>query len=154
MGTVELLTRKGEIVIAKRIEEGIKEVQRSVSEYPPAINYLLEQWDNFEAEEVRLSDIIVGFLDPDAEDEEIPAAATHIGSELSKEELDDEDDTDSDDDDDEEEEDTGPCPEEAREKFTALREAYEHANKVIKTEGRGHADAQAEIGRASCRERV
>ena len=67
MGTVELLTRKGEIVIAKRIEEGIKEVQRSVSEYPPAINYLLEQWDNFEAEEVRLSDIIVGFLDPDAE---------------------------------------------------------------------------------------
>ena len=126
MGTVELLTRKGEIVIAKRIEEGIKEVQRSVSEYPPAINYLLEQWDNFEAEEVRLSDIIVGFLDPDAEDEEIPAAATHIGSELSKEELDDEDDTDSDDDDDEEEEDTGPCPEEAREKFTALREAYEH----------------------------
>ncbi len=68
------LTRKGEIVIAKRIEEGIKEVQRSVSEYPPAINYLLEQWDNFEAEEVRLSDIIVGFLDPDAEEEEIPAA--------------------------------------------------------------------------------
>ncbi|ARD43511.1 RNA polymerase sigma factor RpoD [Colwellia sp. PAMC 21821] len=141
MGTVELLTRKGEIVIAKRIEEGIKEVQRSVSEYPPAINYLLEQWDNFEAEEVRLSDIIVGFLDPDAEDEEIPAAATHIGSELSKEELAEEDKSD----DDEEEEDTGPCPEEAREKFTALREAYEFANKVIKTKGRGHADAQAAI---------
>jgi RNA polymerase primary sigma factor len=142
MGTVELLTRKGEIVIAKRIEEGIKEVQRSVSEYPPAINYLLEQWDNFEAEEVRLSDIIVGFLDPDAEDEEIPAAATHIGSELSKEELANEDKSDEED---EEEEDTGPCPEEAREKFTALREAYEHANKVIKTKGRGHASAQAAI---------
>jgi len=143
MGTVELLTRKGEIVIAKRIEEGIKEVQRSVSEYPPAINYLLEQWDNFEAEEVRLSDIIVGFLDPDAEDEEIPAAATHIGSELSKEELADEDK--SDDDEDEEEEDTGPCPEEAREKFNALRTAYEFANGVIKAKGRGHADAQAAI---------
>ena len=143
MGTVELLTRKGEIVIAKRIEEGIKEVQRSVSEYPPAINYLLEQWDNFEAEEVRLSDIIVGFLDPDAEDEEIPAAATHIGSELSKEELAEEDK--SDDDEDEEEEDTGPCPEEAREKFTALRAAYEHANEVIKTKGRGHGDAQTAI---------
>ncbi|SEK75171.1 RNA polymerase, sigma 70 subunit, RpoD [Colwellia chukchiensis] len=143
MGTVELLTRKGEIVIAKRIEEGIKEVQRSVSEYPPAINYLLEQWDNFEAEEVRLSDIVVGFLDPDAIDEEIPAAATHIGSELSKEDLADEDETDEDDD--EEEIDTGPCPEEAREKFTALREAYEHANSVIKAKGRGHADAQAAI---------
>jgi len=145
MGTVELLTRKGEIVIAKRIEEGIKEVQRSVSEYPPAINYLLDQWDNFEAEEVRLSDIIVGFLDPDAEEEEIPAAATHIGSELSKEQLADEDKNNSDDDEDEEEEDTGPDPVLAKEKFTDLREAYEHANMIIKTKGRGHSDAQDAI---------
>jgi RNA polymerase primary sigma factor len=142
MGTVELLTRKGEIVIAKRIEEGIKEVQRSVSEFPPAINYLLEQWDNFEAEEVRLSDIIVGFLDPDAEDEEIPAAATHIGSELSKEELENEDKTDEED---EEEEDTGPDPVLAKEKFTLLREAYEAANEVILAKGRGHVDAQTAI---------
>ena len=145
MGTVELLTRKGEIVIAKRIEEGIREVQRSVAEYPPAINYLLEQWDNFEAEEVRLSDIIVGFLDPDAQEEEIPVAATHVGSELSKEELADEDKTKNDDSDDEEEEDTGPDPELAREKFTALREAYEKANATIKEKGRGHADSQAAI---------
>jgi RNA polymerase primary sigma factor len=143
MGTVELLTRKGEIVIAKRIEEGIKEVQRSVAEYPPAINFLLDMWDNFEAEEVRLTDIIVGFLDPDAEEEEIPAAATHIGSELSKEELNDEDK--SDDEEDEEEEDTGPCPELAKEKFTLLRNAYEKANKVINAKGRGHKDAQAAI---------
>jgi len=144
MGTVELLTRKGEIVIAKRIEEGIKEVQRSVSEYPPAINYLLDQWDNFEAEEVRLSDIIVGFLDPDAEEEEIPAAATHIGSELSKEELEKED-KDKEDEEDEEEEDTGPDPELAREKFGLLRDAYESANKIISNKGRGHADSQAAI---------
>lgn len=146
MGTVELLTRKGEIVIAKRIEEGIKEVQRSVSEYPPAINFLLDMWDNFEAEEVRLTDIITGFLDPDAIDEEVPAAATHVGSELSKEELDDEDKdkTDSDEED-EEEEDTGPDPELAREKFTALRDAYENANKIIKKKGRGHKDAQEAI---------
>jgi len=146
MGTVELLTRKGEIVIAKRIEEGIKEVQRSVSEYPPAINYLLDMWDNFEAEELRLTDIIVGFLDPDAEDEDVAAAATHVGSELSKEELDSEDKSGSEsDDEDEEEEDTGPDPELAREKFTALREAYEKANKVIEKKGRGHKDAQAAI---------
>ena len=142
MGTVELLTRKGEIVIAKRIEEGIKEVQRSVAEYPPAINLLLDMWDNFEAEEVRLTDIIVGFLDPDAEEEEIPAAATHIGSELSKEDLSDED---TEDDDDEEEEDTGPCPELAKEKFTLLRNVYEKANKVIDAKGRGHKDAQSAI---------
>jgi RNA polymerase primary sigma factor len=144
MGTVELLTRKGEIVIAKRIEEGIKEVQRSVAEYPPAINFLLDMWDNFEAEEVRLTDIIVGFLDPDAEEEEIPAAATHIGSELSKEELNDEDKSDGDEED-EEEEDTGPCPELAKEKFTLLRNAYEKANKVINAKGRGHKDAQSAI---------
>ena len=145
MGTVELLTRKGEIVIAKRIEEGIKEVQRSVSEYPPAINYLLDMWDNFEAEEVRLSDIVVGFLDPEAEEEDVAAAATHVGSELSKEELDDEDKGDADDDEDEEEEDTGVDPELAREKFSALREAHENAHKVIEAKGRGHKDAQEAI---------
>ncbi|MBO9491151.1 RNA polymerase sigma factor RpoD [Endozoicomonas sp. G2_1] len=148
MGTVELLTRKGEIAIAKRIEEGIKEVQRSVAEYPPAINYLLEQWDNFEAEEGRLSDIILGFLDPDAEEDDIAAAATHVGSELSQEDLEDEDsdlESDSDSDDDEEEEDTGPDPELAREKFTALREAYEAANAIIDEKGRGHADAEKAI---------
>ena len=143
MGTVELLTRKGEIVIAKRIEEGIREVQRSVSEYPPAINFLLDMWDNFEAEELRLTDIITGFLDPDAE-EEVAPAATHVGSELSKAELADEDKS-KQEEEDEEEEDTGPCPELAREKFTALREAYEKANKVIETKGRGHKDAQEAI---------
>ena len=145
MGTVELLTRKGEIVIAKRIEEGIKEVQRSVSEFPPAINYLLDLWDGFEAEEVRLTDIIVGFLDPDAEEEEIPAAATHIGSELTKEQLADEDKKKEEDEEDEEEEDTGPCPELAKEKFTALRSAYENANKVINKKGRSHKDAQIAV---------
>jgi len=148
MGTVELLTRKGEIVIAKRIEEGIKEVQRSVSEYPPAINYLLDMWDNFEAEEVRLTDIITGFLDPDAEDDDVAAAATHVGSELSKEELEKEDSEKSEgdsDEEDEEEEDTGPCPELAREKFTALREAHENANQIVAQKGRGHKDAQEAI---------
>ena len=149
MGTVELLTRKGEIQIAKRIEEGIKEVQRSVAEYPPAINFLLEQWDNFVAEEIRLSDIILGFLDPDAEEDDVAAAATHIGSELSEEELADEDsdlESNNDSDDEEEEaEDTGPDPELAKEKFDALRDAYEAANKVISAKGRGHADAEAAI---------
>ncbi len=148
MGTVELLTRKGEIVIAKRIEEGIKEVQRSVAEYPPAISFLLDMWDNYEAEELRLSDIIVGFMDPDADDEDVGVAATHVGSELSKEELKDEDadlEVVADDTDDEEEEDTGPDPEFAREKFTQLRAAYEKANKISDEKGRGHPDAQAAI---------
>ena len=71
MGTVELLTREGEIDIAKRIEDGINQVQCSVAEYPEAITYLLEQYDRVEAEEARLSDLITGFVDPNAEEEEI-----------------------------------------------------------------------------------
>ncbi|MFT4993922.1 MAG: RNA polymerase primary sigma factor [Paraglaciecola sp.] len=139
MGTVELLTREGEIVIAKRIEEGINQVQCSVAEYPEAITHLLDQWDLFEAEEIRLSDIIVGFVDPDAQD--IAPTATHVGSELSKEELADEDD----DDEDEEEVDTGPDPEEAREKFTALRIQYEKVRDVIAAKGRSHKDSRVQI---------
>ncbi len=79
--TVELLTREGEIDIAKRIEDGINRVQCSVAEYPEAITYLLEQYDRVEAEEARLSDLITGFVDPNAED--LAPTATHVGSELS-----------------------------------------------------------------------
>ena len=144
MGTVELLTREGEIDIAKRIEDGINQVQVSVAEYPEAINYLLEQWDNYLAEDVRLSDIISGFYDPDADETMI--SATHIGSELSEEELDDEDsDLESDDDDDEEEADTGPCPEEAAENFEKLRNLYNQARDIFEEKGRSHPDAVAII---------
>ncbi len=146
MGTVELLTREGEIVIAKRIEEGINQVQISVAEYPEAITYLLEQWDKFEAEEMRLSDIISGFFDPNEDEAQI--SATHIGSELSEEQLDeddDEDDKDSDDDEDEEEVDTGPDPEEARIHFENLRDLYVKARATFDEKGRSHPDSQAAI---------
>ncbi|MDP5145236.1 RNA polymerase sigma factor RpoD [Shewanella sp. ULN5] len=141
MGTVELLTREGEIVIAKRIEEGINTVQCSVSEYPQAIAMILEQFDQYEADEIRLSDIISGFVNPDEED--VAPTATHIGSELSDDELDDEDDDDDDDDDGEEEEEgpKGPDPEEAKEKFTQLREAYEKSLAIIAEKGRDHPEA-------------
>ena len=140
MGTVELLTREGEIVIAKRIEEGINTVQASVAEYPQAITMILEQYDRYEAEEVRLSDIISGFVDPNADD--VAPTATHIGSELSDDDLDDEDDEDDDDEDDEEDDTPkGPDPEEARERFTQLRVAHEHALKVISEKGREHPEA-------------
>ena len=154
MGTVELLTREGEIVIAKRIEEGINQVQISVAEYPEAITYLLEQWDKFEAEEMRLSDIISGFFDPNNE-EESQISATHIGSELNEEQLDEEDDEDDDDEDsdddsdDDSDGDTGPDPEEARIHFENLRELYNKARETFEEKGRSHPDsleAIAEIG--------
>lgn len=141
MGTVELLTREGEIEIAKRIEDGINQVQCSVAEYPEAITYLLDQWDLFEAEEIRLSDIIIGFVDPN-EEQDLAPTATHIGSELSEEELEDEDD---DDDEDEEEEDTGVDPELAREKFSELRDQYAKTRDVIAAKGRAHAEAKEQI---------
>ncbi|MBD1581767.1 RNA polymerase sigma factor RpoD [Pseudoalteromonas sp. S16_S37] len=143
MGTVELLTREGEILIAKRIEEGINQVQISVAEYPEAITYLLEQWDKFEAEEMRLSDIVSGFFDPNAEETQI--SATHIGSELSDEDLADEDDEDDESSEDEEDADTGPDPEEARVHFEQLRALYNKAREVFEAKGRAHPDSQAAI---------
>ncbi len=148
MGTVELLTREGEILIAKRIEEGINQVQLSVAEYPEAIAELLEQWDKFEAEEIRLSDIVSGFYDPNAleEDDGFPISATHVGSELSDEDLDDEDDdSDEDSDDDSDDGDSGPDPEVAREHFEQLRVLYNKARDVFEQKGRSHPDAQTAI---------
>ncbi|WP_220733383.1 RNA polymerase sigma factor RpoD [Shewanella morhuae] len=140
MGTVELLTREGEIVIAKRIEEGINTVQSSVAEYPQAIAMILEQFDQFEADELRLSDIISGFVNPDEDD--VAPTATHIGSELSEDQLDDEDDEEDGDNAEEEEEgNKGPDPEEAREKFGHLRTAYESALKIIDAKGREHPES-------------
>jgi RNA polymerase primary sigma factor len=144
MGTVELLTREGEIEIAKRIEDGINQVQCSVAEYPEAITYLLDQWDLYEAEEIRLSDIIIGFVDPNEQD--VAPTATHVGSDLSKEDLEDEDD---DDDDDDEEDDNSVDPELAREKFSALRAQYGKARDMIEKKGRSHKDARKQINALS-----
>ncbi|RPH30956.1 RNA polymerase sigma factor RpoD [Buttiauxella warmboldiae] len=146
MGTVELLTREGEIDIAKRIEDGINQVQCSVAEYPEAITYLLEQYDRVEAEQARLSDLIIGFVDPNAE-EDLAPTATHIGSELTSEEN-----TNSDDEEEDEEEaddDNSIDPELAREKFGELRTQYERTRDTIKAKGRAHADAAAEIQQLS-----
>ncbi|BCV65717.1 RNA polymerase sigma factor RpoD [Shewanella carassii] len=147
MGTVELLTREGEIQIAKRIEEGINTVQSSVAEYPQAIAMILEQFDQFEAEEIRLSDIISGFVNPDEDD--VAPSATHIGSELSDDDLDDEDDMDDDDEDEDGDSDDegskGPDPEEARERFGQLRAVYENSLKLIELKGRDHPESVAAL---------
>jgi RNA polymerase primary sigma factor len=144
MGTVELLTREGEIDIAKRIEDGINQVQCSVAEYPEAINFLLDQWDACEAEQMRLTDIISGFIDPNEVDT-APVVATHIGSELSDKELDEEDDDADDSSDDDDTADTGIDPEFARQKFAELRDQYDKTRKAISKHGRDHAKARTEI---------
>jgi RNA polymerase primary sigma factor len=134
MGTVELLTREGEIKIAQRIEEGIHQVQSAVAEYPQSIRYLLDQFDSFLAEEIRLTDIIIGFVDH--QDVKIPMSS-HIGSSLSEADLDDEDlDTTSGDDDDELE--SGPDLEEATQRFNNLRLLFEEVQAAIAQHGRKH----------------
>ena len=148
MGTVELLTREGEIDIAKRIEDGINQVQSSVAEYPEAITYLLDQYDKYEAGQIRLGDIIAGFVNLDEDD--LPPTATHIGSELSEEELADEDDEEEEDeegDDDDSDDDGGPDPELAREKFGELRSQSEVTRESIKSYGREDSRTQEEIQR-------
>ena len=77
MGTVELLTREGEIKIAKRIEEGIHQVLDSLAQYPETIELVLSQYDQVEKGEMRLTDIIAGFAVDDTE-----APTSGIGSML------------------------------------------------------------------------
>jgi len=143
MGTVELLTREGEIQIAIRIEEGLYEVLTSLAEFPGSAEYVLERFEKIELEEVRLTDVVNSFVDPDADRHAVVApppvvAEPEVASTDDDKDGDEKPDTDDDsevdvdgagDDDDEDEEviDTGPDPEEAREKFLQLKELYDAA---------------------------
>jgi RNA polymerase primary sigma factor len=71
MGSVELLTRQGEIAIAKRIEEGLKLALTALAQYPNAISSILAQYDKVETGEKRLTDIITGFIDEDIDESQI-----------------------------------------------------------------------------------
>ena len=75
MGTVELLTREGEIEIAKRIEDGLGQVYQALSSYPASSEMLLDEYTRVEAGEARLTDLFTGFIDPNAVDEPIPSPA-------------------------------------------------------------------------------
>ena len=145
MGSVELLTREGEIDIAKRIEEGINEVQSAVAAYPEAITYLIEQYELVESGNVRLADLITGFVDPNVlsesdapqldedfdSDEEHEADVSENGLDDESEDEEDSEENSSDDAD----SDNSIDPEVAREKFTALKE--QHKNTLISIEKHG-----------------
>ncbi len=143
MGAVELLTREGEIDIAKRIEDGINQVQTSVSEYPEAITYLLEQYNLVEQGTVRLSDLITGFVDPNAQ-ESIEDLPEELEDENSSLDLDDDQD-DEDEETDSTDDDTSIDPEVAREKFLALKVQHEKTSEAIKKYGRSNKKARQEI---------
>jgi RNA polymerase primary sigma factor len=119
MGTVELLTREGEIAIAKRIEEGIRDVLSALAGYPGAVEYILERYAEASSEG-KLTDLMVGYLDPT---DNVPQA-TQVVPDAKNKAKDDTDDAD-----DEAEEDTGPDPVEAKRRFTLLKR---HHNKLLK----------------------
>ncbi|QFU74454.1 RNA polymerase sigma factor RpoD [Halioglobus maricola] len=133
MGTVELLTREGEIVIAKRIEEGIRELLAALALYPGAVKSILDEYDLVAKEERRLADIMVGYLDPA---EHVPSAAEMAEAAANKSNSDDDDD---------EETDNGPDPVEAKKRFTALKRQYNKTEKAIAAKGRSDATTIKEM---------
>jgi RNA polymerase primary sigma factor len=132
MGTVELLTREGEIRIAKRIEEGLDQVRTALAYYPPTYDYLLAAFEPVKAGQGRITDLIVGFLDPNAPDE--IAQPHNPKTVVRKEETELEDEEAEDKSEDEEEAiDTGPDPEETARRFGAIQRLYNTVSKGLAT---------------------
>ena len=135
MGTVELLTREGEIEIAKRIEEGIRELMASVAEWPEIIDYIIEEYDLIETDERKLADILIGYLNPM---EHVPSALAQAEAAKKEEEENGIVDSSENEDEDEDEADTGLDPIEAKERFDLLKKLNKNAKKAIAKYGRGH----------------
>ncbi|MEQ8205568.1 MAG: RNA polymerase sigma factor RpoD [Woeseia sp.] len=121
MGTVELLTRQGEIEIAKRIEDGLNQVKFHMAHFPPTIERLIQVYEAVAAGETRMQDFVVGFIDPNAPDE--------IKSPVTK--------SDNDDNDDEEEEvvDTGPDPEEVASRLKSIDKLFKRVLTALEKTG-------------------
>ena len=160
MGTVELLTREGEIVIAKRIEEGIREMMAALSFVPGSVEAILKEYALVATEERKLSDIISGYLVPmetmpvapgaannnaanSNNDEELPEPAAKGAKANGKNDKEDDDDDDSSDDD--AEVDTGPDPEEAKLRFGELKKQFDKTQKTLAKHGRDSKQAGKEM---------
>jgi len=137
MGTVELLTREGEIAIAKRIEEGIRELMSAMAFFPGTIEFILDEYTLVEKEEKRLADLLTGYLDITNESEITPGASSAPVETDDSEASDDDDDKD-DDSSDEDENAGGPDPEEAKIRFEELRKQYRSTQRALKKYGRDH----------------
>ncbi|MBM7062241.1 RNA polymerase sigma factor RpoD [Pseudomonas sp. UL073] len=144
MGTVELLTREGEIEIAKRIEEGIREVMSAIAHFPGTVDSILGEYQRVTTEGGRLAEVLSGYIDPDdgiAEPAEAPVPEIKTGAAA---ETDDDEEADGDSDD-EEEGDGGPDPEEAARRFTAVSDQLEKTRKTLKKHGRDSKQGVAEL---------
>ena len=134
MGTVELLTREGEIVIAKRIEEGIREVMSALAYYPGAADHVLNAFVAAESDPNRVSDIFSGFIDPSDED---PEPGPQAGANAPEPD---------DSDDDSDEEDSGIDLTEVNRRFDEVIEANAAAKAAIEQHGRASKEAEVALG--------
>ena len=157
---MELLTREGEIRIAKRIEEGLNQVLASVATYPASSALLLHEYAGIAEGRTKLTDIIAGFIDPNA-DNSVQEPAPHVeappvveaapveeDAEASDEEevpvkaksgkAGDDEDEDSNTDEDASPVDTGPDPEEAARRFKQLKKLHDKVVKAIAKNGTAH----------------
>ena len=152
MGTVELLTREGEISIAKRIEEGIRDVLHSISYWPNAVEVVLNEYKEYEAGERRLADILSGYLDPES-DEVIPEVLEEESEEVDEEEdaakkptkdvkLDDDEEEEESESDDESEGESGPDPEIAKARFDELTSVWQTSKETIAKHGRNSEEGK------------
>ncbi|HKK16179.1 MAG TPA: RNA polymerase sigma factor RpoD [Gammaproteobacteria bacterium] len=144
MGTVDLLTREGEIKIAKRIEEGINQVLEALACYPGTIETLLRNYESVTKEELKLSDIIVGFSDTEEyPDSGIPVISEESSNTDSKSDDEDDDDDENDDDDDSSDEPESVLdPEEVRAHIETIAKLHARLTRSIKRNGRAHKKSQ------------
>ena len=129
MGTVDLLTREGEIEIAKRIEEGMRDLLNASVNYPGIVLHIIDFYEQVKIEEKKLSELLTGFLE---EMEEVPSAGP--GSEKAKQ-LEESD----------EEVDNGPDLVEVQRRMTNLKRQFNKTNKVIESKGRNSKEATMEL---------
>ena len=131
MGTVDLLTREGEIEIAKRIEEGMRDLLDASVHYPGIVEHIIDFYELVKSEDKKLSELLTGFLE---EMEEVPSAGP--GSEKAKQ-LEESD----------EEVDTGPDLAEVQRRMTNLKRQFNKTYKVLESKGRHSKEAKAEFAK-------
>jgi len=140
MGTVELLTREGEIELAKRIEDGVRQTTEAIAACPAAIAEVVRMMDLVEIDQMRLTDLVVDFVDPNAVDVPLPEAPSEKAASADTDEDDEEESGDgsSSSDDDE----TGPNREEALIRFARIRKLHTNLLKAIEKKGYDSPDVK------------
>jgi RNA polymerase primary sigma factor len=138
MGTVELLTREGEIDLAKRIEDGVRQTTEAIAACPAAIAEVVRMMDLVELDQMRLTDLVVDFVDPNAVDVPLPEINTEKAATA---DIDDEAES-GDGSASSEEEETGPNREEALIRFARIRKLHTNLLKAIEKKGGDSPDVK------------